>query len=254
MDARRIDQAAEVLAQAWHAGTLLPGLDASLRPESMAAAYAIQSALVARLGGHRGWKVGAADAGAEPGCSALPACCIYADGSVLAATRFGFCGIEVEVAVEFARDLPADPLAYAPDLVFAAVGAVRPAIEILGSRYSDWRSRSAAEQCADLGSHGALIVGPASTVRDLRLIDATELVAILLCNGSEVVRSRGGNTAGDVRRMLPWLAVHAAQRGMPLRAGDIVTTGSCSGLFLAHAGDRLRGRPGDLGEVGLELS
>ncbi len=47
---------------------------------------------------------------------------------------------------------------------------------------------------------------------------------------SEQVEAAGGNPAGDPLRLVTWLANHGAHRGRPLRAGDIVAMGSCTGL------------------------
>ncbi len=245
--------AVDLLEAAWHSHTLLDGLPAALQPASIEAAYALQSALVERLGGHAGWKVGAADAQSEPGCSMLPRVCVLADGARIEASRFGFRGLEVEVGFEFGEDLPADPAACTFDRIIAAVAVVRPTMEIVASRYSQWRTRSPAEQLADLGSHGVLVVGaPVAGIHPAD-IDSTTLEAVLSCNGTEVARRRGANTAGDVRRLLAWLGPHAAMRGRPIRAGDIVTTGSCSGLIEGSAGERYAGTPGALGTVNLTL-
>jgi 2-keto-4-pentenoate hydratase len=46
-----------------------------------------------------------------------------------------------------------------------------------------------------------------------------------------VADATGGNPAGDIWRLLAWLANHAAQHHGGLRAGQIITTGSCTGLL-----------------------
>ena len=245
--------AVDLLEAAWRSHTLLEGLPQGLQPTSSAAAYALQSALVDRLGGHAGWKVGAPDAQSEPGCSMLPRACVLADGARIEAAQFGFRGLEVEIGFEFGEDLPADPAACTFERIIAAVAAVRPTMEIVASRYSQWRTRSALEQLADLGSHGVLVGGAPVPGINPADIDSTTLEAVLNCNGTEVTRRRGANTAGDVRRLLAWLGPHAAARGRPIRAGDIVTTGSCSGLIEGAAGERYVGAPGTLGRVSLSL-
>ena len=43
----------------------------------------------------------------------------------------------------------------------------------------------------------------------------------------------GGNPAGDVWRLLAWVANSCAARCGGLRKGELVTTGSCTGLLFA---------------------
>jgi 2-keto-4-pentenoate hydratase len=250
---QRLGEAVDTLERAWRERALIDGLPAELQPSDAVQAGAIQNLLVDRLGGHGGWKVGAADAAGDPGCAPLPRGCLLDNGAQIEAACFGFRGIEVEVGFVFGEDLPADPAACTLDRIARAIRAVRPTMEIVASRYTNWRSRNPLEQLADLGSHGVLVIGQPVIGVDPLSIDSTTLEAVLRCNGREVVRKRGGNTAGDIRRLLAWLGPHVAARGLPIRAGDIVTTGSCSGLYEGAAGDRFEGEPGSFGTVGLSL-
>ena len=59
------------------------------------------------------------------------------------------------------------------------------------------------------------------------------------------------NTAADVWRLLGWLAWHCAQRGQPLRAGQGVTTGSCTGLLFAPEGSHVQAQLDGVGMVEL---
>jgi len=240
------------LLEARRTRVLLAGGPAEAAPLSEAAAYAIQDEVLAALGGRRGWKVGAASAQAEPMCAPLPASGVHADGAVLAAAGFGFTGVEVEIGFRFGRDLPARAGAYRREEVLAAVESVCATIELVDSRFAGWRDRSPLEQCADLCNHGALVAGMASPAP--ASVDQTRQAAELWVDGRRVVANTGGNTAGDVQRLLIWLAGHAAARGQSLRAGEIVTTGSCTGLYEARAGQRLRGVLPGLGEVQLSLT
>ena len=71
-------------------------------------------------------------------------------------------------------------------------------------------------------------------------------------NGQTVASTVGGNPAQDLRRLVDWLIGHTARRGLPLRAGQIVTTGSCTGLLWApEGGVNVQGRLGPWGEVEL---
>ena len=58
-------------------------------------------------------------------------------------------------------------------------------------------------------------------------------------DGKRVVESRGSNPAGDVLCLLAWLANHATARSGGLRRGDIVTTGSWTGMRFVASGTRV---------------
>ena len=53
--------------------------------------------------------------------------------------------------------------------------------------------------------------------------------------------------------LLAWLARHARERGRPLRAGDVVTTGSCTGLLFAWEGARVQAEVEGVGRVELQF-
>ena len=93
---------------------------------------------------------------------------------------------------------------------------------------------------ADNGSNGAFCYGAA--VRDWRGVDFLRQPVTLVIDGKEVASAVGGNAAGHPRRLLGWLANHCARRGRGIAAGDIVTTGTHTGLLFAAPGGRGDGR------------
>ena len=63
----------------------------------------------------------------------------------------------------------------------------------------------------------------------------------------------GAHTAPDLWRLIAWLARHAQARGRPLRAGDLITTGSCTPPVFAAEGARVTGEIDGLGRLELTL-
>ena len=215
-------------------------------PADRAAAYAIQDATVAALGPIGGWKVGAKSPDAEPICAPLPASGIVASGATLTGPAWRLRGIEAEVALRVARDLDGGPLP--PD----AFDAVLPAIEVVETRLADFQVSDPLAQLADLQSHGALVLGASAALApgqlDLRVVEVR-----LTFDGTEVAHTRGGNPAEDVWRLLQWLATHVAARGLPLRAGQVVTTGSLTGMLFTVQGARVEAILTRIGTVGLRF-
>jgi 2-keto-4-pentenoate hydratase len=237
--------ATALLLDARRTRRLPAALPPAARPADATAAYAIQDELVAALGGIGGWKVGAASPTAEPGCSPLPAPGIVSSGHVFARHAFSVNGLEAELAFTLGCDLPPRAAPYAEADVLAALRSVHPVIEVVDSRFADMRAVDSLSALADFASHGALVVGPGRAAG--LHVDQTTQAVRLEAGDALLYEGVGGNAAGDVFRLLAWLANHAAARGGGLRAGQVVTTGSCSGLTFARPPARVRAMLAGLG-------
>lgn len=252
MNAHNAEAAARLLVEARRTGRKLAGLPAESRPTDIAGAYAIQDATLRAIGPIGGWKVGAASPDAEPGCAPLPAAGIIASPVALPSAQYGLLGIETEIAFKFARDLPPRATPYSRDEVLAAVGSLHPVIEIVDTRYADMKAQDPMSLLADLQSHAALVVGPART-HDLA-IDQTRQVVRQMFDGAVSAERTGGNTAGDVLRIVTWLANHVTARAGGLKAGQIVTSGSCTGMMRTTPGSTVRSELPGLGTVEIRFT
>lgn len=230
----RIRRATELLLEARRNRAPLALLAGDARPHTADEACAVQDRTAAALGGRGGWKVGAAHPGAMPGCAPLPRAGIVRAPAVIRAADHHVVGIEGEIAVTFARGLPRRDAPYARAEVLAAIDSVHAAIEIVDSRFVDFRTRTMLEQAADLSNHGGLVLGAPAKVA--ATLDQTAQRVDLWIDG-RLARARiGGNAAGSIQRLLEWLANHCMQRGTPIAEGDVVTTGSCTGLDMVERG------------------
>jgi len=250
--------AAQRLAAARATNTLVHSADIQL-PDA-AAAYAVQGATLALLSPQGaaadsigGWKVGAADIQAAQHCAPLPRAGLFASGATLSGPQWRWRFVELEAALRLGRDLDPQGRLLSREELAPAFDAVLPTLEVVESRLADGRAAHPMARLADLQSHGALVVGAPSALAprdlDLRALDAT-----LTFDGAEAVQTHGGNPAQDVWRLLAWLALHCAERGMPLRRGQIVTTGSCTGLVAAPLVAQVQGHIAGLGSVSLRFT
>ena len=239
------------LLLAAHRGGPRP-LQREVCPPDRAMAFAVQDATLAVLGPVGGWKVGAKGPQAEPTCAPLPASGLLPSGCSVASPTGAMRGMELEVAVQLGRDLHTHGrLPDAAELA-SAIDAVLPVIEVVETRLADWRGSDPLAQLADLQSHGVLVMGAPVAVRRSDL-DLRQVRASLAFDGQPVADTRGGNPAQDLWRLLAWLAMACAHRGQPLRAGQIITTGSCTGMLFAPQGARVVGEIQGLGRVELRV-
>ena len=221
----------------------LPAIEAELD------AYRVQALVAETLGPVVGWKVGRKSPQAEPICAPLFASRMNPSGQTLSRDAFRLWRIEAELAFRLARDLPPVGKPRSRDEVLAAVGEVHAVFEIVDSRYAAWPNIAPAMLLADLLSHGAMVIG--SSV-PMPAASAFETVSARLAIDGTCVVDGGGNPAGDILELLVWLANHPAPSGRSLRAGDLVTTGSFTGLETLPPGGHAEARFDGVGTVSIK--
>jgi 2-keto-4-pentenoate hydratase len=243
-------QAAQLLIATRNGGPAVPWRD--IVPTDRAGAYAIQDATLAAIGPIAGWKVGAKGPHVEPHCAPLPVSGIHASGVTLTGPAWRWRCVEVEIAFRLGRDLDPKGKLLAPAELAQAFDAVLPVMEVVESRLADGHTADPLVQLADLQCHGALVLGNPSMLAPAQ-VDLRTLEASLSFGSISAAHTRGGNPAQDVWRLLAWLALHCAERGQPLSAGQIVTTGSCTGLLNAPMDATVRGDIAGAGAVELRF-
>jgi len=230
-----IQQAAEILVAARRRREPLDGLPAALRPRDATAAFAIQDAVMALLGERAGgWKV-ATPPDRPPSCAPLFASLIHASPCAIAAAEVPLLGVEAEIALRIGRDLPPRAAPYSRTEVIDAIDGACAAIEIVDSRYRAFLKMGAEDKLADNVGNGAFTHGP--PVAGWRAIDLTALRVRLALGGKTVVDKVGGCPSIDPVVAVVWLANHLTGRCGGLKAGQIVTTGSCVGMPFAKPGE-----------------
>src|SRR5262249_23769266 len=157
---------------------------------------------------------------------------------------------EAEFAFRFGRPLPKREAPYAVEEVLEAVESLHPAIEIPDSRYNDYARVGAPQLIADDACACWFALGPA-TPADWRGPDLAGHAVVVYRNEELAAQGSGANVLGDPRLALAWIANELSRFSDGLRAGDIVTTGTCITPFPIAAGDRLRA---DFGEFGLVVT
>lgn len=197
-------------------------------------AYAVQDAVARRLGPVGGWKVGAKAPGETPNAAPLLCELMRTSPAVFPADTLHLIGIEAEIAFRLGRDIEPRSEPLPRDEIWASVQSVHAAIEIVDTRLADWRKADRLWVLADNQSNGGFVYDPDGIAFD----DETfaEASVRLAVDGRTVVEGRGGNPAGDPRWLVEWLVNHCAQRRGGLRAGAIVTTGSCTGMIFVEPG------------------
>ena len=216
--------AASYLLTARHTRPGLP-LPPALRPRAEADAYEIQRLTLAQLGPIGGWKVGAAGPEAPPSCAPMLLSGLHEAPATLPSDAFTSRDIESEIAFRLRADLPPRATPYTRGEVLGAIESCFPGIEVLQSRYADPAAADPLSNLADLIRHGAYVSG--APIADWQNRDFTAMRVTQTINGA--VLERQGTPAGDMIRLVQWLADTGAVWAGGLRAGQIITCGSWTG-------------------------
>lgn len=239
----QIETAAGALVAA-RKGPAIAALPAGAIPESEADSYQVQDAVIAKLGEKiGGWKVGISPLG---GHFAAP---IYASTVVpspasLPAGNFKIIGIECEIGFRFNQALPARPQPYTRHEVLAACSLV-PTIEVVDSRYQDFRAIDRLMVLADNFSNGGLVYGPAASNWDG--IDLAHPPIEVTADDKPFADCTGLRAGTPVELLLAAVA-HANGRG-GIGAGTVITTGTHTGLVFTEPGVKIAADYGRLGRV-----
>jgi 2-keto-4-pentenoate hydratase len=246
----QIDRAANALVAA-RRGSAIAGLPADATPRSEAEAYKIQDAVIAKLGETiGGWKVGLSPLG---GHLAAPifASDVHPSPASLPARGFKIIGIECEigfrVGTHFAHRATASvEKPYTREEILPFV-SLHPTIEVVESRYHDFRSLDRLTVLADNISNGALVYGSAASNWDG--IDLAHPPIEVTADGKAFAECTGLR-AGDPIDLLVAAVNHIVRRngGIPA-AGTVITTGTHTGMVFTEPGATIRADFGRLGRV-----
>ena len=255
LDKNAITAASKILHDHWRAGTKLAGLDTSLRPRDRTEAYAIQAAIEEFSSEPLfGWKIAAtSEAGQRhinvdgPMAGRILAETVIADDGTASMAGNDMHVAEPEFAFRMRVDLPPRAAPYTVQEVLDAVDTLHPAIEIPDSRFADFVSAGAAQIVADNACAHLFVLGSAATA-DWRSMDLVEERPVTTLRGQQFV-GHGKNVLGDPRVALTWLANELRQLGVTLKAGRIVTTGTCHPPLPIQSGDFCAVDFGSLGKV-----
>jgi 2-keto-4-pentenoate hydratase len=242
----------ELIAARAGNGLLVP--PSARQPLGTAEAYAIQDrlrgALLARGERVVGWKTGFTSAAtqsmfdtSEPVSGFLLASGVFPSGALVPTARFTSLAVEAEVAFVMRHDL-AGPGVTLPRALLAVEG-VLPALELIDMRYAG--KAVASDLVADGVSASAIVLGSALT--PISTIDLTLEGLVYELNGAVAATNTAAEVLGNPLISLVWLANHLGTRGLGLRAGDVVMSGSISTLLRPKAGDTVRASFTRLGTV-----
>jgi 2-keto-4-pentenoate hydratase len=252
----KLPAATAFLLSHWRAGTKCAGMPEGLIPADRREAYAMQALLErSSTAPLFGWKIAATSKAGQahigvtgPLAGRILAERVVEDGATTSLSGNAMLVAEIEFAFRMGRDLPPRDDAYARDEVLDAVESLHPAIEIPDSRFADFVAAGGVQLVADNACAHEFVLGH-STGADWRGLDLAAFRPVGRMPGREDQNGLGANVLGDPRIALTWLANELSGLGVTVKAGEVVTTGTCVVPIAISPGDRLDADFGVLGRV-----
>ncbi len=259
MTADDVESAAERLDGARRSGTWLDDLPPAITPRSVDDAYRVQAAVTRRCARvAAGWKIGATSIATqtllgtpEPILGRMFADTIVRSPAIVRGQRPDVLIVEAEFAFTMQATLPARTAPYATDDVVAAIGNMVPALEYIGSVFVRRAGRPITDILIDNAGHGGLVLGSATTDWVPAALAAHPVR--LRMNGRTIAAGDGSAVLGSPIVCLVWLANALSARGIDLAAGEIVTTGTCTGASEVVRGAEIVGDFGVYGNVAMRF-
>lgn len=236
---------ADALADALHAcattGVLIrPPFDVI----SLDKAYATQQFVFERRGARLGgWKLGITSELAQremqlshPVVGRLAASDMIREPGEVELTP-GALYAEAELAVTLNADLQARAKAFGASEVASAIGEIHAAIELCTSRFLDDEIPPAALVADNALAYRLVLGRTLATGWDSRF---ASMDVALDCGSRPSIRGSTASVMGSPISAVTWLANWLSERGEGLKRGQIIATGSCTGVTRVHAGETVR--------------
>jgi len=171
-----------------------------------------------------------------------------ADGAAIDTSKLIHPKVEAEIAFVTSKPLKG-PGCHAAD-VFAATECVMPAVEIIDSRYRDFKF-DITSVVADNSSSSRFVTGGRPVAVDY--MDLRTLGVVMEKNGEVVAMSTGAAVLGNPAESVAMLANMLGERGEEIPAGTFVMTGGVTAAVAVEPGDSILVRYHELGTLSMRF-
>jgi 2-keto-4-pentenoate hydratase len=202
-------------------------------PATISDAYDIQDKYVALLqkehGGAAGYKVGLTSAPMQAFCridhpiaGVVLARRVHRSGASVRRSGFGRLGLEFEIAVRIKSDVPVTGGPCTIEMIAPQIDGVCAAIELVDDRSADYASLDVRSLVADNSWNGGIVLSEFARAWP----DLESVVGRATRDRVAIGEGHGRDILGHPFNSVAWLATQLASRGVGLKAGQVVMTGS----------------------------
>ncbi|WP_367344641.1 2-keto-4-pentenoate hydratase [Stenotrophomonas bentonitica] len=247
---------AQAFVSARQQGRSLPDFPGTI-PDDLVTAYRVQDHAIALWdAGVVGWKVGyiAAERRDASGDDRLLGPIFSnrlwnATGGTSDIPVFvgGFGAVEAEYVFQLTEDAPADKLHWTPEEAEAQPARLFIGVEVASSPLATINKLGPLVVVSDFGNNNGLVLGP--EIPDWTTLDDADLRAETRID-NEVVGTGGATLLpGGLRTAFAFALGRSAQRGRPLKAGDLIASGNATGIHDIAVGQQALIRFAGYGDI-----
>ena len=172
----------------------------------------------------------------------------YGDGAEIKIDELIHPKVEAEIAFVLKDDL-SGPGCHIGD-VLAATDFVMPAVEVIDSRYKDFKF-DLKSVIADNSSSSRYVTG--GRMRDIKDLDLKTLGVVMEINGEIVQLGAGAAVLGHPATSIAMLANMMGERGEILKAGTYILSGAITAAVGVKKGDNVTVKFQDLGTLSMKF-
>jgi 2-keto-4-pentenoate hydratase len=227
-------------------------------PATLAQGYATQDAAIGLWPDHiAGWKVGFIaperrdGSGEDRVIGPIFAAAVWTDrpGAETEVPVFvdGFAAVEAEYVFRLAHDAPADKTTWTPEEAARLIGSLHIGVETAGSPLASINVLGPTVVASDFGNNAGLILG--REIPDWRLQPEHAMTCETWIQSQRVGHGGATSIPGGLLGALAFALGRCARRGLPMRAGMLITTGAATGIHDIRVGERASARFGPWGEI-----
>lgn len=235
MSVLRVNGCAEYLIECRRGRRRPRELPADVAPRDLDEAYHIQMAVARYRGITAGFKIGITSVEAQRATGATaPIVGRLAAQDIVWGSKRTVLGeqhlriAEAEVVFEMGEDLPFARAPFSQEQIARSVSGAFAGIEICNSRFRDVDAVPLTDVVADNSNADLLVVGQRLSDTDMESL--ANLPVTLMRAGRAAATGSTAKVLGHPLASLTWLANWLAGRGEGLKRGQLVATGSCTGM------------------------
>ena len=192
-----------------------------------------------------GWKIGATSLTAqkylntqEPVTAPIFKDFIYQSPATITIFNNQNTSVECEFGFKFKKHLPPKATKYNLNEIISAIDCLIPVIEIIASRFKGgFENLGPIKLIADMVVHRGLVKGV--EINKWENINLTEQNVELYKNGSKITSGYGSDVLGSPLNVLEWSVNHLSERGKSINPGNIISTGTCTGIIPLFPDDNI---------------
>lgn len=227
-------------------------------PSDLAAAYAIQDAAIGMWpDAVAGWKVGLVQPqfrerfGAERITGPVFKKQVLRTGGAFAMISGGFGAVEAEFVIAVAAEPPAAKRTWTIDEAREMAGVMYVGVEFAGSPFARINDFGPAVTVSDFGNNAGLAIGQEIPGWKSRMLN--ELTAHMRIDGEVAGNGSAADVPGGPLAAFAFILGHCAARGVPLKAGDLISTGAVTGVHLVRPNQSAEADFGPFGKVSCRI-